>query len=139
MINQIFWHVTLFLMPRKLLHSTRFGFLFFLEREWFNNKRTNTNSDTNSLFLFFSFSCFFEKKVMKKLPEVNRSVFHAISILCYNVMCHSDVNKMTANNLGIVFAPSCLYSQSNDPSALEKSLDANALVSYIFQNIDVVF
>uniref|UniRef100_A0A7S4NR34 Rho-GAP domain-containing protein n=1 Tax=Paramoeba aestuarina TaxID=180227 RepID=A0A7S4NR34_9EUKA len=78
-------------------------------------------------------------KTMKKLPEVNRATFHAICQLCYNVQRFSDKNKMTPMNLGIVFAPSCLYGKADNPAALELSLDANSVVAFIIEHCDEVF
>jgi len=79
------------------------------------------------------------RQVILKLPGVNRITFEAIAMLCHKIHKNQGVNKMNSSNLGIVFAPGCLYPKVEDAGALEKSLEANALISYIFEFADQIF
>lgn len=75
---------------------------------------------------------------LPKLPQYNRLLLYMIVDLCREVSKHADLNKMTAENLSIVFAPNILYKtkNSNDPAAINQSCIA---VTTLITNADTIF
>lgn len=75
---------------------------------------------------------------LPKLPQYNRFLLFLIVDLCVEVSKHSELNKMTRENLSIVFAPNILYKnkKANDPAAINQS---NIAVSTLITNAKTIF
>lgn len=75
---------------------------------------------------------------LPKLPQYNRFLLYMIVDLCCDVSKHAELNKMTMENLSIVFAPNILYKNknSNDPAAINQS---NIAVSTLINNAKSIF
>lgn len=72
------------------------------------------------------------------LPECNQCLLYALMKLCKEIADHSDVNKMRADNLGIVIAPNILYERNAQADPL-RCTKTNGVVSEIINNFDSVF
>jgi len=74
------------------------------------------------------------KAVLQKLPSDNKNLVKALFGLVNKVMQNSDVNKMGAANLAIVFGPNVLRSKDQTPfSAIEDSQLVNDFAMVMIQ------
>eukprot|EP01104_Vermistella_antarctica_P002925 TRINITY_DN13101_c0_g1_i1.p1 TRINITY_DN13101_c0_g1~~TRINITY_DN13101_c0_g1_i1.p1 ORF type:complete len:754 (+),score=192.56 TRINITY_DN13101_c0_g1_i1:567-2828(+) len=75
-----------------------------------------------------------------QLPESNRRFLHELVSFFAEVANHSEVNKMTAKNLAVVFAPNVIYSRSQSGvSVLEDTALANKVMEMCINNSTLVF
>ena len=76
--------------------------------------------------------------LLKNLPPLNRRVLRALVAFLQLVVERSDKNRMTADNLGIVFAPTILYTDPTgaDSTALADAGVANSVVSRLITNFN---
>jgi len=56
-------------------------------------------------------------KIVDELSEPNQSIYLWLCDMCIEVSKHSDINKMTAQNLAIVIGPNLFTPQMADPMA----------------------
>jgi len=78
------------------------------------------------------------KQILKTLPEPNRVVIRYLFEFLHRVTQNAEVNKMHANNLAIVFAPTLL--RSSDPTSLiSSSSDATKLVETMISHFNETF
>jgi hypothetical protein len=54
---------------------------------------------------------------LARLPRVNRAMLHDLASFLKEVQAHEDVNKMSTDNLALVFAPTLFQGNLNDASA----------------------
>eukprot|EP00013_Stygamoeba_regulata_P002531 CAMPEP_0177635360 /NCGR_PEP_ID=MMETSP0447-20121125/3861_1 /TAXON_ID=0 /ORGANISM="Stygamoeba regulata, Strain BSH-02190019" /LENGTH=617 /DNA_ID=CAMNT_0019137145 /DNA_START=18 /DNA_END=1868 /DNA_ORIENTATION=+ len=76
------------------------------------------------------------KNIIKSLPQANKVVLQRLMLLLQQVGNNSDVTKMTASNLAIVFGPTLLYSRTPDPYTFEA---ANKVIESMITNYDEIF
>eukprot|EP00008_Paramoeba_atlantica_P001074 CAMPEP_0201501866 /NCGR_PEP_ID=MMETSP0151_2-20130828/83822_1 /ASSEMBLY_ACC=CAM_ASM_000257 /TAXON_ID=200890 /ORGANISM="Paramoeba atlantica, Strain 621/1 / CCAP 1560/9" /LENGTH=427 /DNA_ID=CAMNT_0047895411 /DNA_START=728 /DNA_END=2011 /DNA_ORIENTATION=- len=67
-------------------------------------------------------------KLLQDLPRENRNLVMELIKFAYRVSQHSEKNKMTPNNLAIVFGPNLLKKSGGAPS-LREAADSTAVVS----------
>ncbi|KAJ3443817.1 rho/rac/cdc gtpase-activating protein [Anaeramoeba flamelloides] len=79
------------------------------------------------------------KKLVYKLPELNRIIFRIISELCINISKHKSANKMDISNLALLFGPTLCSRRgiySNDVTNMQKEC---IIVSTMFKYYDFIF
>ena len=76
--------------------------------------------------------------LLRGLPALNRRVLRELVAFLQLVIQHSEHNKMTAENLGIVFAPTLIYTDLTTPdsNALADAGIAHDVVSEMIKNYD---
>ena len=73
--------------------------------------------------------------LLNDLPEVNKRVFLRLLPFFESVCQHSDVNKMTSDNMSIVFGPTLFSSSNLDPlAALQHSTVICELLKKMIDN-----
>jgi len=80
------------------------------------------------------------RKVLTMLPRTNRIIFKYIARLMYEVTLRSETNKMTAENIAIVFAPNLLKPMGDD--IMVQMLDteyANKLMILFIKEYNEIF
>jgi len=78
------------------------------------------------------------KKLLNELPEVNRRCLHKLIEVGYNVAKHSDKNKMTADNVAIVFGP-IIIRREDELNPLTSIANLNALAKNLIENYNILF
>ncbi|RDD38833.1 Rho GTPase-activating protein 1 [Trichoplax sp. H2] len=73
------------------------------------------------------------KQIIRNLPEENRVLLCFLLDFLKKVEAKSDVNKMTASNLAIVFAPNLIWS-SNSVASFDSIRQANRLTDSLITN-----
>ncbi|XP_013774436.1 rho GTPase-activating protein 8-like [Limulus polyphemus] len=76
--------------------------------------------------------------VLQRLPEENYWLLNYIVEFLVRVMECSDLNKMTASNLSIVFGPNLVWSQSHQAS-LSSISRINHFTEFLLKNHDIIF
>ncbi|RWS08072.1 rho GTPase-activating protein 8-like isoform X2 [Dinothrombium tinctorium] len=76
--------------------------------------------------------------VLQRLPEDNYTLLKFLVEFLVKVMDRSDLNKMTASNLAIVFGPNLLWSK-NKQASLETITHINHFTEIILRNHDLIF
>lgn len=73
-------------------------------------------------------------QAIAKLPQANKYVLQYLMKVCFIVTQNSEANKMTAQNLGVVFGPNLLKSREGVDAA-----NNYLVVQAMIQNYDVLF
>jgi RhoGAP domain len=80
------------------------------------------------------------KELFTELPKENFRMLEAIFRMTYHVQNSSEVNKMTANNLGVVFGPNILYSKGGDDVAsLTNAEDVKNVTARMCEGYETIF
>ena len=78
--------------------------------------------------------------LLLSLPLPNRLALSLLFLLLYKIEEKSDVNRMSSQNLAIVFGPNLLRSASlDDVSAFEDSQKCNNCVCHMIQHAKTLF
>ncbi|KAI1301873.1 Rho GTPase-activating protein 1 [Halotydeus destructor] len=75
--------------------------------------------------------------VLQRLPEDNYKLLKYLVKFLVKVMDRSDLNKMTASNLAIVFGPNLLWSE-NKQASLTSLTNINHFTEFILKNHDLI-
>eukprot|EP01129_Flabellula_baltica_P011999 TRINITY_DN5350_c0_g1_i2.p1 TRINITY_DN5350_c0_g1~~TRINITY_DN5350_c0_g1_i2.p1 ORF type:complete len:292 (+),score=68.29 TRINITY_DN5350_c0_g1_i2:17-892(+) len=79
-------------------------------------------------------------KLVSMLPEKNKRILFRLMKHFQLVSEQSQYNMMTCSNLAIVFAPSLLFTESDDPVVIMgDSKYANLLITKMIENPDIFF
>ncbi|PRP77788.1 rho GTPase activating protein [Planoprotostelium fungivorum] len=77
------------------------------------------------------------------LPEVNQVLLAKLLCLLQKVSRNSEVNKMTSNNLGIVFAPTLMWAKNQDASSSHELITGNMvgpeLIAFFIEEFTSLF
>ncbi|XP_074599414.1 rho GTPase activating protein at 68F [Brevipalpus obovatus] len=76
--------------------------------------------------------------ILQRLPEDNYKVLKFLIEFLVKVMDRSNMNKMTASNLAIVYGPNLLWSR-NKQASLTSITNINHFTEFLLKNHDVVF
>jgi len=74
-----------------------------------------------------------------QLPQHNKLLLHCLIDLLNGVSKHSDKNKMTASNLGVVFGPTLVKKENEDLMSIMTMTDRCDVVSTIIRNYNKLF
>ncbi|XP_003388212.1 PREDICTED: rho GTPase-activating protein 1-like isoform X2 [Amphimedon queenslandica] len=77
------------------------------------------------------------KELLLSLPDLNYKIMKYLLEFIAKVLAHEEQNKMSANNLSIVFGPNLLWSK-NEVATLNSMSEINRFTSIIFTNPDVM-
>eukprot|EP01119_Soliformovum_irregulare_P016698 TRINITY_DN4874_c0_g1_i3.p1 TRINITY_DN4874_c0_g1~~TRINITY_DN4874_c0_g1_i3.p1 ORF type:complete len:1171 (-),score=313.30 TRINITY_DN4874_c0_g1_i3:15-3527(-) len=78
------------------------------------------------------------RKVLSRLPPGNKAILNRIFGLLHEVIGHADVNKMTATNLAIIFAPS-LFKSKDEKDFLADQVDARLIIEAMILDYQFIF
>jgi len=78
------------------------------------------------------------KSYLPELPEVNRRCLHKLIEVGYNVALHCASNKMTAENVSIVFGQ-LIIRREDELNPLTQVPNLNALACNMIKNYDAIF
>ncbi|XP_015792370.1 rho GTPase-activating protein 8 [Tetranychus urticae] len=76
--------------------------------------------------------------ILQRLPEDNYKLLKFLVEFLVKVMDRSNLNKMTASNLAIVFGPNLLWS-INKQASLTSITNINHFTEFLLKNHDVIF
>jgi len=76
--------------------------------------------------------------LISKIPSPNREVLKTLIGLFNELVNHTDVNKMTPTNLGVVFGPNIFQNSKSESDALEMQY-MNKVVSFMISNYPSIF
>eukprot|EP01117_Protostelium_nocturnum_P003688 TRINITY_DN1496_c0_g1_i1.p1 TRINITY_DN1496_c0_g1~~TRINITY_DN1496_c0_g1_i1.p1 ORF type:complete len:1155 (+),score=559.92 TRINITY_DN1496_c0_g1_i1:114-3578(+) len=79
------------------------------------------------------------KGLVAQLPEYNRFHLHYLLSTLKKVAANSEVNKMQASNLGIIFGPNLLYKRDANPFDTSDFKSIHAIVQTLLINVDKIF
>jgi len=79
------------------------------------------------------------KECIDNLPARNRLLLHALIDLLFEVDAHSESNKMSANNLGVVFGPTLVKKENEDLMSIMTMTDRCDIVATIIRNAKKLF
>jgi len=80
------------------------------------------------------------KKLVRQLPELNMAVLAPTFRLLHELAKHSDVTKMDASNLGIVFGPGILWEQNQDAlTMLQNTKAVTAIAETLIAHYSLFF
>ena len=73
-------------------------------------------------------------RLVDKLPDTNKSMLTILMEHLANVVIYSDLNLMTASNLGVCFGPTLMRSEEETVAAIMDIKFANVVVEILIQN-----
>jgi len=76
---------------------------------------------------------------LEQLPQHNKLLLHCLLDLLCGVDAHSDNNKMTASNLGVVFGPTLVKKENEDLMSIMTITDRCDIVSTLVRNYNKLF
>ncbi|CAD8167621.1 unnamed protein product [Paramecium octaurelia] len=83
------------------------------------------------------------QKLIQQFPILNRNLFTLIILILQQVASHSDVNKMNASNLAIVFGITLCrpkeYQQENIQEQYQKIKIVNQFIQFLIENASQIF
>ncbi|CAK61534.1 unnamed protein product (macronuclear) [Paramecium tetraurelia] len=83
------------------------------------------------------------QKLIQQFPILNRNLFTLIILILEQVASHSDVNKMNASNLAIVFGITLCrpkeYQQENIQQQYQKIKIVNQFIQFLIENASQIF
>ncbi|XP_062979110.1 rho GTPase-activating protein 9 isoform X2 [Elgaria multicarinata webbii] len=77
--------------------------------------------------------------LIQSLPQPNRDTLHYILVHLRKVMEHSGVNRMTTQNIGIVFGPTLLRHERDVASLVEGMVYQNQVVELLLNEFPSIF
>uniref|UniRef100_A0A8C6Y8C1 Rho GTPase activating protein 9 n=1 Tax=Naja naja TaxID=35670 RepID=A0A8C6Y8C1_NAJNA len=77
--------------------------------------------------------------LIQTLPQPNRDTLHYLLQHLRRVMDHSDVNRMTTQNIGIVFGPTLLRHERDVASLIEDMVYQNQVVELLLTEFASIF
>ncbi|XP_077185312.1 LOW QUALITY PROTEIN: rho GTPase-activating protein 9 [Paroedura picta] len=77
--------------------------------------------------------------LVQSLPEANRDTLHYLLAHLRKVMEHSDVNRMTTQNIGIVFGPTLMRHEGDPASLVEGMVYQNQVVELLLTEFPGIF
>uniref|UniRef100_A0A8C5RSS1 Rho GTPase activating protein 9 n=1 Tax=Laticauda laticaudata TaxID=8630 RepID=A0A8C5RSS1_LATLA len=77
--------------------------------------------------------------VIQTLPQPNRDTLHYLLQHLRRVMDHSDINRMTTQNIGIVFGPTLLRHERDVASLIEDMVYQNQVVELFLTEFASIF
>jgi len=78
------------------------------------------------------------KSFLRELPEVNRRCLHKMMEVGYHVAKHSASNKMTSDNVSVVFGP-IIIRREDELNPLTQIANLNALANNMLKNYEIIF
>uniref|UniRef100_A0A8D0B0Q2 Rho-GAP domain-containing protein n=1 Tax=Salvator merianae TaxID=96440 RepID=A0A8D0B0Q2_SALMN len=79
------------------------------------------------------------KELIQSLPQPNRETLHYLLKHLHKVMEQSDVNRMTTQNIGIVFGPTLLRLERDAASLVEDMVYQNQVVELLLIEFSNIF
>eukprot|EP00727_Mastigamoeba_balamuthi_P004272 m51a1_g13842 putative domain containing protein (892) ;mRNA; f:525495-529076 len=79
------------------------------------------------------------RDIVAKLPQLNQCLLQEVMRFLSMVVAHSDVNKMNARNLSIVFGPSLLSCRGPSDDSLDSGNPNFAIVQLFIENYSQIF
>ncbi|XP_072847305.2 rho GTPase-activating protein 9 isoform X7 [Pogona vitticeps] len=79
------------------------------------------------------------KGLIQSLPQPNRDTLHYLLEHLRKVMAHSDTNRMTTQNIGIVFGPTLLRHERDAASLVEGMVYQNQVVELLLTEFSSIF
>ncbi|KFM71917.1 Rho GTPase-activating protein 68F, partial [Stegodyphus mimosarum] len=76
--------------------------------------------------------------ILHRLPEDNYEILHYLFEFLVKVVDRSDLNKMTASNLAIVFGPNLLWAR-NKQASLFSITKINHFTEFLLKYHDLIF
>jgi Rho GTPase-activating protein 1 len=76
--------------------------------------------------------------ILQRLPEDNYKLLKFVVEFLVKIMDRSDLNKMTASNLAIVFGPNLMWSK-NKQASFTTITNINHFTEYLLKNHDLIF
>ena len=73
-------------------------------------------------------------RLVDKLPDTNKSMLTILMEHLANVVIYSDLNLMTASNLGVCFGPTLMRSEEETVAAIMDIKFGNVVVEILIQN-----
>uniref|UniRef100_A0A670YM39 Rho GTPase activating protein 9 n=1 Tax=Pseudonaja textilis TaxID=8673 RepID=A0A670YM39_PSETE len=77
--------------------------------------------------------------LIQSLPQPNRDTLHYLLQHLRRVMDHSDINRMTTQNIGIVFGPTLLRHERDVASLIEDMVYQNQVVELLLTEFTSIF
>uniref|UniRef100_UPI00358F1886 rho GTPase-activating protein 12-like n=1 Tax=Myxine glutinosa TaxID=7769 RepID=UPI00358F1886 len=79
------------------------------------------------------------KNAVKALPRENQDTMKTVFSHLINVMAHGSQNRMSSQNLAIVFGPTLLRPESDPVNMAVNTVYQNQIVDFILYSYDVIF
>ena len=80
------------------------------------------------------------KRLINKLPEVNRAILKRLLELLAKIADKEDINKMGPTNLSTVIGPNILYDKTINPLTMVEDMEnANAIIVTLITRSDEIF
>lgn len=77
--------------------------------------------------------------ILEKLPTDNYTLLKYLVTFLSTIEDRSDLNKMTWNNLAVVFAPNLIWAPANSQLSLSAISPINSFVYFMFNNWHSIF
>jgi len=77
---------------------------------------------------------------VQQLPRANYNLLHYLCAFLHDVACYSEVNRMTASNLAVVFSPCFIKPEIDDPALLAgTAVNRTTAVQDMIENFNSIF
>ncbi|XP_059420641.1 rho GTPase-activating protein 42 isoform X2 [Carassius carassius] len=77
--------------------------------------------------------------LVHKLPDKNKEMLEILIKHLLNVSTHSESNRMTVSNLGVIFGPTLMRSQEETVAAMMNIKFQNVVVEILIENFEKIF
>lgn len=99
-------------------------------------------NDDNNFVLFLGETDKVEalKSVLQSIPRTNYIIIHYLMKFLKEISTHSEINKMAASNLGIVFGPTLMRNKEESLSGMMNPMNNPAgTISALIENFESIF